>query len=308
MRPRDQLAGARLENTLIDFDTNVQSLPGIRENGNRLAFVEQLLESIRRIKYVAVIQTREISAACADPRNDCFDPLKAAILHRHDGNTDEAFWLVFLFVHFGKHLHGGWRYIRELYGKLGEGGRWDWASTSTDVEGFRSWLDTHKADFRRQGVPGGFGNHRKYESLDARSENGTGAVVESYVQWVSPPRNHEALIADALAEAENDPHGAFDWLYQSMDTLRRFGRTARFDYLTMIGNLGLANIEPGSAYLSGSTGPLRGAQLLFGTGSRAALEQLTAQLGNRLGVGMQVMEDALCNWQKSPGVFKPFRG
>ncbi len=139
-------------------------------------------------------------------------------------------------------------------------------------------------------------------------ENGTGAVIESYVQWVNPPRSHEALMADALAEAENDPHEAFDRLYQSMNALRRFGRTARFDYLTMIGKLGLANIEPGTAYLSGSTGPLKGAQLLFGVGSRATLEVLTAQLGNQLGVGMQVMEDALCNWQKSPGIFKPFRG
>lgn len=297
-----------LEDTLIDFDANVQSLPGIRENDCRLTFVEQLLESIRRVRYIAVIQAREISTACADPQNECFDPLKAAILHRRDGNTDEAFWLVFLFVHFGKHLRGGWRYIRELYGKLGEGGRWDWQSTSTNVEGFRTWLHMHKEDFRRPGVPGGFGNHRKYESLDARSENGTGAVVESYIQWVNPPRNHVSLIADALAEVENDSHRAFDQLYQSMNALRRFGRTARFDYLTMIGKLGLASIAPGTAYLSESTGPLKGARLLFGTTSKTALERATILLGSRLGVEMQVMEDALCNWQKSPGIFKPFRG
>jgi hypothetical protein len=40
---------------------------------------------------------------------------------------------------------------------------------------------------RAPGVPGGFGNHRKYESLDADSPRGTGAVVESYVGWVNPP-------------------------------------------------------------------------------------------------------------------------
>jgi hypothetical protein len=32
------------------------------------------------------------------------------------------------------------------------------------------------------------------------------------------------------------------------------------------------------------------------------------KLGDALGVGMQVMEDSLCNWQKSPEAYVPFRG
>jgi len=57
----------------------------------------------------------------------------------------------------------------------------NWASTSADVDRFRAWLHAHTERLRRANAPGGFGNHRKYESLDAKSENGTGAVVESYV-------------------------------------------------------------------------------------------------------------------------------
>jgi hypothetical protein len=38
------------------------------------------------------------------------------------------------------------------------------------------------------------------------------------------------------------------------------------------------------------------------------LEEWLVQLGAGLGVGMQVLEDALCNWQKSPVQFKRFRG
>jgi len=94
-----------------------------------------------------------------------------------------------------------------------------------------------------------------------------------------------------------------------MNTLRRFGRTAHFDHLTMLGKLGLANIAPASPYLVGTTGPLKGARLLFGiTGPPSRLDELTRELGNHLGVGMQVMEDSLCNWQKSPAAFKAFRG
>jgi hypothetical protein len=77
--------------------------------------------------------------------------------------------------------------------------------------------------------------------------------------------------------------------------------------------MGLAAIEPGIPYLQGSTGPLAGVRLLLGGSTSAKLsapqlDTTIAQLGSVLNVGMQVMEDALCNWQKSPGKFMPFRG
>ena len=40
----------------------------------------------------------------------------------------------------------------------------------------------------------------------------------------------------------------------------------------------------------------------------AALDQSLVDLANHLDVNMQDMEDAVCNWQKSPNVYKPFRG
>jgi hypothetical protein len=40
----------------------------------------------------------------------------------------------------------------------------------------------------------------------------------------------------------------------------------------------------------------------------ALLEDWLLELDATLGVGMQVMEDSLCNWQKSPIRFKHFRG
>jgi hypothetical protein len=81
----------------------------------------------------------------------------------------------------------------------------------------------------------------------------------------------------------------------------------------MLGKLDLAAVEPGSAYLGGATGPVSGARLLF-AGDKGAdlspdyLDTQLVELDARLGVGMQVLEDALCNWQKSPANFRPFRG
>ncbi len=284
-------------------------LPGIATRERRQALKEQLLESVHRVRYVQVIRERPISPQRADPDNELFDPLKAAILRQQSGNMEEAFWLIFLFVHFGSSSRGGWRYVREVYGRLGDGRRWDWASTSADPAAFRAWLGAHQGTIRRGGVPGGFGNHRKYESLDAESDTGTGAVVESYVRWVAPPRTHQGMIDQAASQVGNDPESTFDTLYKSMDAVVHFGRLARFDYLTMLGKLGLANIIPGSPYLEGSSGPRKGAALLFGGNeSVETLDAKVVELDQELHVGMQVLEDGLCNWQKSPDKFVPFRG
>jgi alpha-glutamyl/putrescinyl thymine pyrophosphorylase-like protein len=307
VRPRDRELAQWLDAGLRAFDRTKRHLPGIRDEERRGVFIEQLLESVHRVNFVKVIRARQLSLDRGDPSSELFNPLKAAILHQRTGNVDEAFWMVFLFVHFGKHSQAGWRYAREIYGRLGEGGRWDWARTSADPNGFRAWLHAHLDALKREGVPRGFGNHRKYESLDAHSPNGTGAAVETYINWVKPPRTHQELVANALEQSENDPKRAFDILYQSMEAVSRFGRTARFDYLTMLGKLGLAAIEPGSTYMRGATGPLKGAQLLFGGRGQHDLESWLADLDVELKVGMQVLEDALCNWQKSPKKFKPFR-
>ncbi len=307
MRPRDRDLAQCLDVGLLDFGRTHRRLPGIRSAQSREAFREQLLESIHRVRFVEVIRSRPISRRRADPNDDLFDPLKAAILRQRRGDLEEAFWLIFLFVHFGRNAKGGWRYAREIYGRLGEGRLWDWESTSRDPAGFRKWLNAHQGRLRRPGA--GFGNHRKRESLDATSANGTGAAVESYVGWVGPERSHVQRFHTLVAEAGGDPRRAFETLYRSMDAVMRFGRLARFDYLAMIGKLGLATIVPDSTHLEGSSGPLNGARLLFGKNEQAqVLDDWLVELGEQLGVGMQVLEDALCNWQKSPNRFKPFRG
>jgi hypothetical protein len=268
-----------------------------------------MLESVHRVAFARCLLDLDLSPRRADPNDELFDPLKAAVLSLRAGDMEEAFWLVFLFVHFGKNARAGWRYVAEIYGGLGNGQPWNWRRVSQSPAGFRAWLDANLARIRREGVPGGFGNHRKYESLDANSPNGTGAAVETYVNWVAPPRTHVELVTEATLLESGDPYRAFDKLYRSMDAVARFGRTARFDYLTMLGKLGLAAIQPGSTYMEGATGPARGARLLFGVdASQRTLDQWVVQLGSILSLGMQEMEDSLCNWQKSPAVFRRFRG
>ncbi len=314
MTPRDTELTQQLQCSLDKFE-QTRPLPGISDVGRRAVFIEQMLESIHRVRYISVIRGRTVSPRRLDPHDEHFDPLKAAIHSERQGEIDEACWMVFFFVHFGKHRKAGWRYAREVYGRLGDRLRWDWNNTSKDPDAFRQWLAAHQDELRHDGVSRGFGNHRKYQSLDAYSNNGTGSAFESYISWVGSERGHGGLIAEACARNNNDRRRSFHDLFQSMKMVASFGRLARFDYLSMLGKLRLAHIEPGSAYLSNSTGPLQGAKLLFentenASGSLLELDRYLVELDAQLGLefGLQVLEDALCNWQKSPDELQRFSG
>ena len=313
MRERDRPEAARVSCALSLYESEVEVLPGLLLSERRGVFVEQVIESRRRVEYAKRLLTMNISDNRQDPESGIFDPLKAAVLHKRRGDTEEACWLVLLAIHFGKHRRSGWRYVSDVYGRIGQPGRWDWETVSQNVEEFRDWLDLSADLIRRQNRPGGFGNHRKYESLAGRTSNGTGAVVATYVDWVHASGSHEACFRSAHEASDNEAPVAFDELYRGMSTIRRFGRTARFDYLAMLHKLGLAEICPGKAYLVGSTGPLTAARLLYGEqkGHQArasALDERLVKLECYLRIGFDPLEDALCNWQKSPGEFKPFRG
>lgn len=299
-----------LTDALARYEQANGSLPGIVGAGHRAALIEQLVASVRRTMYFEDVRVRPSGPPVADPSDDAFDPLRAAVLQARADNRNEAFWLVFLFVHFGKHRRSGWRLIGDIYGRLGGGALWSWDAVSNDVSGFRQWLDDNVGAIRSLRPRRGFGNHRKYESLDAWSNGGTGAVVASYVNWVGAA-GHDAHVAEITSDATTAAE-RFEALYGSVGTVHRFGRTAAFDYCATLARLGFVNFGPSSACLVGSTGPVKGAQLLFSEPgqslSPAKLEALMIPLRAELDVGFDVLEDALCNWQKSPAKFKPFRG
>jgi hypothetical protein len=301
---------AHLEQQLTNYRMGGKALPGIPSQAELTALVGQMVDSVARVNYVKTIATRDISPARLDPKNvHMFDPLRAAIQNIRDGNDDEAFWLIFLFVHCGKNFTKGYGLLRMVYGAFNDQFVWTWEKFSADPKLFSKWLHQHMDELIKQRKNFRFGNHRKYESLKHLD-----ATLDSYAKWVGPSRSHRKLLAEAKAKAGTDPKELFDYLYYSMDTVYRFGRTAKFDFLTMIGKIGLENIEPPSAYIIHGTGPVRGARLLFGGAvddkslSKKKLDELCIELEKTLSVGMQVIEDSLCNWQKSPAQYLLFRG
>lgn len=306
MRLADRQRDQELQAGLVAFSHHTP-LPGIADTAARESLTRQMIDSLHRIAFVRRLNDRTPDERRMNPSDALFDPVKAAFLHDRAGNKDEAAWLVFLSTHFGYHRRIKWELTRLVYGALGVGPVWTWARTSGDLGGFQQWYEAH-AD-QLAGLP--FGNHRKYESLRPDAENSLVATIASYVDWVGANRGFARLVAE-VDTPPSDAKNRFDRLYRASPIVQ-FGRTAKFDFLTMIGKLDIAAIEPPYPYLQGATGPTRGAKLLIAGDPLAKisigqLSDTVVALGDSLGVGMQVMEDSLCNWQKSQFQYLPFRG
>lgn len=293
-----------IDQALRDFSATVQPLCGVADDQARETLVWQMIASLRRLDYTRAIISRDIDRERTDPNSSLFEPERGAALFAREGQQDEAIWLIFLAIHFGQHGRHKWQMLRDVYSGLGKE-VWTWKRISNDPSALREWLRENVSNIR-----GAFGNHRKYETLNPESPQGTASVIESFVQCCAP--SPALWFASLARRAGNDPGKIFDAAYSSL-TIARFGRLAKFDLLALLGRLDLAPISPKSAYLIGATGPLRGARLLVdgdpsSKRSARALDEILQRLDETVNVGMQVMEDSICNWQKSPSKFVHFTG
>jgi hypothetical protein len=294
---------------IISEFSKYEPLNGIKEEQILECLVKQIVDSERRVRYYQILASRDYDKSFTDIADKNYDPIKASLYYYGSGDIDESFWLAFLAVHFGKNAKTGWSLMQNVYSGLGTH-TWMWKNIVQDVNGFKHWLNDNKVQLASKGS---FSNHRKYESLNAYEKTGTGHVIESYINYIQTFGGHEnwkKSIIDNNTEKANDSYYLFDLFYKDLK-IARFGRTGKFDLLCTLGKLKLLPIEPGKIYLSGATGPLRGAGLLFDddistSRNRNEYEKLLAQLNLRLGFpfGMQIIEDALCNWQKKPSNYK----
>lgn len=302
MKKQDLQRAKRIENGLTAYEEAVLALPGIANPITRRVLVRQMIDSERRVEFVRILRLRDPGPRCSDPLSANFDPLRGAAYQANQGNLEEASWLAFLSVYFGKHERGGWRYVRDVYGRLGSAVKWDWPSASANPNAIHQWLVQNAQQIHANG-PGGFSNHRKYLSL-----YNAGAAIEAYISWVNSNGGHAKWYSTALTSASGDPGQAFDSLYRSVRRIgAHLGRLGAFDFLCMLRNLGLVQIAPSSPYLVGSTGPLNGARLLYGANEPAlTLDARLSTLGHYLGTEMQALEDSLCNWHKDPNNYRRY--
>ncbi len=297
---------------------SVQSveLPGILDDERRAVFARQVVDSIRRIDFVKRLSELELSEFRADPNSELFDPLKAAVIHKKKGDSDEAFWLLLLATHFGKSQAYGWSIVADVYGARGETEPWTWQNITSNFDAFDRWFRRASFEISSEKKKLKFNNHRKYQSFRYDTAFSVPVVVKSYIDYIGGHFSHAAKISEAEYATNNDKSLMFDYFFKGMKSnVKSFSRLGVFDLLTMWAKLDLVDFYPQSAYISGSTGPRPGATLLFfglhGGHSADSLETKLAQLNHELNLGpyaMQILEDSLCNWQKSPNKYKLFRG
>ncbi|HAV4461393.1 TPA: hypothetical protein JIR21_09770 [Acinetobacter baumannii] len=277
-----------------DFSQNIRHIPATAFPLEIDVLSRQLVDSINRVKYFQLIQSRPIDVKRTDPNNFLFDPLRS-IIYLKNRNLDEAFWLAFLTIHFGENYHSKWKLTKNFYNNLGQTPQLTWANVSSDPTLIDNWVSRYYSS----GIKLKFGNHRKYESFSQLK-----LVIDSYIQLVNNSGGHQQLFKPKPNE---QPKEQFKRLFKELK-FYRFARLGLFDYLSLIYKTQLAPIQADSCHIKGSTGPKNGAKRLFGQQTNGKLDQLSIQLADHLGIGYQEFEDAICNWQKSPDKYSPYTG
>lgn len=277
-----------------DFSQNIRRIPATSFPLEIDVLSRQLVASVNRVNYFQLIQSRPIDVKRTDPNNSLFDPLRS-IIYLKNINLDEAFWLAFLTIHFGENYHSKWKLTKNFYNNLGQSPQLTWTNVSSNPTLVDNWVSR----YRSSGIKLKFGNHRKYESFSQLRD-----VIDSYIRLVNNNGGHQQLFQPKQNE---QPKEQFKRLSRELK-FYRFARLGMFDYLSLIYKTQLAPIQADSCHIAGSTGPKKGAKRLFGQQTIKVLDQLSIQLADHLGIGYQEFEDAICNWQKSPDIYIPYKG
>lgn len=297
-------------NYYVENITNISTeyqIPGLNTNDRIQTLARQCLDSEKRIRYIRVIGEKDLDESVLDPNSIGFDPIKASSLLLKKGEYDEAVWMCFLGIHFGKHKTMKWSLLRAVYGMLGER-LLTWEYITENINEFRLWLTNNEEILRQEGK---FSNHRRYVSI---KNSGTGRAFSSYIDWIGT-NGHQQKFEEILNEVGDNPNEIFDHLYKEMDRVYSYDRLGKFDFLCMLGKSNLINIEPGHAYLKKATGPNSGlSDLLRNTPNDEVSMQRKNDFMQLMADAMpqdfvmQILEDAICNWQKSPENYEHFSG
>jgi hypothetical protein len=171
--------------SLQNFSRNEHNLNGLSSPACFDVLACQIIDSIRRIRYVETLALRTdyMTPLRKEPNSDVFDPLRAACLHLRENNYDEACWLVFLATHFGKSNKTGWILCRDIYSGLGTQ-TWTWDTITDDFAAFEQWFASVSDELTANSSLRQYGNHRKYETKNI-------TLVVQYLRFF-------ALISDSL--------------------------------------------------------------------------------------------------------------
>jgi hypothetical protein len=273
------------------------SLPGLSDAAERERFLAVLrAAAAQREEEQTIARDPGAQDQLEQPFADSWDPRRAIVQWHRAGDVEEATWLTFLTSYFAA-AEGDdrWRSVRTVYSGFGEH-RTSWRAVYQDASAALAPCTSRPKEYAALS----FGNHRKNEPLKADHRYGIEAVVRSYLTLVKRLGNGSQ--AQMFTRYNGDRGLKFHKLLVEVTGVLRFGRLGAFDFLTLLGTLGVHPLAPAHLYLEGSTWPLEGARRLLGAPDRAKAPELDSRcsaVARELGVSLAVMEDALCTWHKT---------
>lgn len=257
----------------------------------------QTNDSIRRIEVYKLYKSRA-NKAVKDKQEFIYTSNPFVLAQREDLSFEERIWIIYLATYFGKSNKSKWT--------LFERAAFDRNRTLISFHSIISDLDKYfkylaSFDFFGQCQ---FSNHRKFTAKRLYGDNGFFQSVNFFVDNIKMYLPNEKI--------------SFDKMYKLSRNIPNFGRLAGFDFTSSLVKCGFNVEEPKSMYAENSTGPLQGLKLILGmtnsNTSREAQIKLSKELvdwfieNSEIFMVGQVLEDAICNWQKDTRKYTKYSG
>lgn len=257
----------------------------------------QTNDSIRRIKIYKVYEERALHAV-AKGHYFIHTSIPFVLAQRGDLSQVNKVWVLYIATYFGKSSKSNW----ELFNRA----TFDNNRSIMLFEDIRKDLNKYFAYLYSLNFFDGcaYSNHRKFTAKRLKGQKGVFESMEYIVENID----------QYSVENKMD----FDSMYKLAQKIPNFGRLAAFDFSCSLVKCGLNIEEPQSIYGEHSTGPLNAIGLLLQVTNNSSSSEAKLRLCSDLMqwfqnnstifmVG-QVLEDAICNWQKNTLHYIQYRG
>lgn len=279
------------------WDKSFKELLNFNFNGQIISVLsKQTVDSIRRIE---IYKTYRVKSQQADNLGlEYFHTSNPFILaQRSSLLPKQRVWIIYLATYFGKSNKSNWNlFQRSAFDK-----NKNLFIIDDILEKKNYYYDYLESfDFFNNSA---YSNHRKYTKKSLKGINGVFHSMDYFL--------------DNISNFVFSEYRTFDEVYKLSHNIPNFGRMAAFDFTASLAKCELNVMEPKSLYLHGSSGPIDGLNKLLKISNNNTIinnyefgDDLLKWFveNSEIKFIAQVLEDAICNWQKSPLTYKKYFG
>lgn len=276
----------------------IECLLDSKIDANKLNILaRQTNDSIRRIDIYESYKKRALQAV-NEKQDFIHTSIPFVLAQRTDLSQINKVWVLYIATYFGKSSKSKW----ELFNRATFDNNRSimlFENIQKDLDKYFKYL--YSFDFF-DGCT--YSNHRKFTAKRMTGEKGVFGSMEYFV------KNIDQYSVDNKMD--------FHSMYKLAEKIPNFGRLAAFDFSSSLVKCGLNIEEPNSMYAEHSTGPLDAIDLLLRlTNNKSSSNEkykLCTDLmrwfedNTYIFMAGQVLEDALCNWNKNTSKYYKYTG